>query len=551
QASQLRDSLTEIQALERIQNENQALNSDPVAQYELKEYLTNTQQQEEQLLSNLLEHPELNDWFRIGKKIQLDNRRHLQTHLSQILEQVYSAAPLIKNELINRDKPSPQANSARKKLATLMLSHAHLEDLGFEKDKFPPEKSIYKALFKETGIHRKRKGLWTICEPLDNDYNMQKVWRGIDVYIKKQASIVKLADLYAHLQQPPYGIKAGVLPLLFIAYYLANQRRLALYEEGIFCPQMTLEHFEILLKRPDLFSLEVFAMQGVQANLFNHYLETLLDKTPEEGSLLDIIKSLAKFIHGLPEYTAHTKNLDKQTLAVRDAFAKTQSPIQLLFEHLPQACGFAAFSEIDLVNGMQPDDFMNTLVQHLKQLKQAYPALLALFQQQLTAALGLDESLNLAELRQMIQARFSGLEKYSHDRDGLQAFIKRLQNNKETDEAWLESIGALLGKVPTKKWRAEQQAQAEYRLIQLSERLLELEKLHAHQLTVAPESKTEVKLIRLISQQQEPISQPVYIDDESQQKITQFLSDWNPKLQRLNKAERLGLIAQMLTVEQE
>ncbi len=551
QATELREAVTEIQALERIQNESQALNADPVAQRELKEHLVNAQQLEETLLSRFLEHPEINDWFRVGNPLVLKNRRGLQHTLSEILEQVYSAAPLIKNELINRDKPSSQGNAARKKLATLLLTHEHSEELGLEANTFPPEKSIYRALFKETGIHRKVNGVWCIAEPpKSNKYNMYAVWKSIDDFIAQQVERVSLLALYTHLQQPPYGIKAGVLPLLFIAYYQANQKRLALYDEGIFCPQVTLENFEVLLKRPQLFSLEAFAMEGVQANVFYQYLETLLGKSPEDGSLLDIIKSLAKFIHSLPDYTAHTKNLEQQTIAVRDAFAKNQSPIKLLFDYLPKACGYPSFTEEDLQEGIYPIDFMNALVSHLKQLKQAYPDLLAGFEVQLCSALKLGSTLTRSELRQEIMLHYGDLAQYSHEKGGLKAFINRLGKKDLNDEAWLESIGALLGKVPTKKWKPENQAQAEYELTQLSERLLELEKLHAHQSNVASDSNTEVMLIRLIGKQEE-ISQPVYINEKSQQQIDKYLAASKPHLQKLKRDQRLALVAQMLKDLQE
>lgn len=549
-APQLREVITEIQALERIENENQALNADPVAQRELKDYLSHVQQQEEQLLSHFLEHPELNDWFHLGESLSFKSRRQLQQYLSVVLEGVYDQVPLIKNELINRDKPSSQANSARKKLVTLMLSHAHIENLGFEQNKFPPEKSIYRALFKETGVHRKQNGVWSIVAPKANNYQMHKVWQGIDKFIDEQDKAVNLNALYQHLQQPPYGIKAGVLPLLFVAYYLANQRRLALYENGVFCPQMSLEHFEILLKRPDLFSVEVFAMEGVKANLFSHYLKKLLDKTPEDGSLLDIIKALARFIHSLPDYTQHIKNLDKQTLTVRDAFAKTQSPIQLLFEHLPKACGFSAFTEDELVAEKYPEEFMNALVSHLKQLKQAYPDLLMNFQQQLTHALKLEPTLSRAELRQYIQQHYQGLDKYNHERDGLQAFIKRLQNNKTNDEAWLESIAALLGKAPPNKWRAEHQAQAEYQLVQQCERLLELAKLHTHQLKIDPQSACDAMLLRLVGAEGD-INQVVYVDNDSKPKVDSMLLDLKSSWKHQDRRLQLVALARMLKDLQE
>ncbi len=543
--SQLKAVLFESLALERIQAEAQVLQSDPVAQRELKDRLNHNHQQEEQLLSAVLEHPEQDHWHYQGQQISLTSRRDLQQRLSKILEQVYCETAIIKNELINRDKPSAQANGAIKKLVALMLSHAHVEDLGFEKDKFPPEKSIYRAFLKETGIHRRENGMLSFYPPLKTDYQLHKVWQGIDKFVQPEKGQQTLLQLYDYLKKPPFGMKEGILPLLFITYYLVNQRRLALYEEKVFCPQLSVEQFEILLKRPELFIFESFAATGIQTELFNQYLKELIGKIPtEKTTLVDIIKPLAKFIKTLPDYTRQTKALDQETLAVREAFLKNQSPIQLLFADLPAACGYAPFTEQQLAQSQHPEDFLNTLVKHLKLLQQAYPELLNTFQQQLAQALELEPDLALHELREIIKQRYQGLEKYSHDKQGLKAFIIRLQNKQDDDTAWLESIAALLGKVPPAKWKTENQTQAEYQLSLFTERLKQLLTLHAHQLKVDPSSGTQVSLLRLVNAEHHDVEQVAYIDAALKAEAQQTIA---LHLQKCDKKLRLAIAAQLLT----
>lgn len=537
QTAHLKAVISEVLALEKIQHENQVLQGDPVAQRELKDRLNHLQQQEAQLLSAFLEQPECDAWYHKGQQIQLKSRRDLQTQLSKILTEVYSQTPIIKNELINRDKLSGQASGAVKKLVSLMLSHSHVEDLGFPADKFPPEKSIYRALLKETGIHREENGILSFYPPIpDEKYHLNRVWEGIDEFIKPEKGQQILVQLYAHLQKPPFGIKAGVLPLLFISYYLVNQRRLALYEDGIFCPQLGAENFEILIKRPELFSFEAFGT-NIQADLFNKYFEKLPTKksiATDNASLVDIVKPLAQFIRNLPDYTLATKNLEQQTLAVRDAFFKTQSPIQLLFEQLPIACGYKPFTEQELAQKQYPDDFLNDLFKHLKLLQQAYPELLKNFQQQLTDALGLENCETLPQLRAEIKNRYQGLEKYSHDKE-LKAFITRLQSIQGNDEAWLESIASLVGKNPPSKWKQENQSQAEYQLSIFAERLKQFYKIHAHQAKVTnSESGTKTLLLRVVGEQQGEVDKLAYIDadltEKAQSEIEQLFSKHDRKM---------------------
>ncbi len=541
-AIQIRDAVAEVMALEKIQRESPVIKSDPVAQRELKDCLMTAQYTEDLLLSQMLESPEQSQWVWRGEQLKVTGKKMLQQQLSAILEKVYTKAPIIKNELINRNKTSAQANSAKNKLVTGLLNNILLPDLGFDADKYPPEKSIYRALLKETGIHVKKGGYWQLMPPAnDNPYRLFHIWEGIDHFLSLKRSAQPLTELYTYLQKPPYGVQKGVLSLIFIAYYLSKQRTLALYESGTFCSHVTQEHFEILLKRPELFAIESFTFSGIQTELFNQYLAKLVGKSPENSTLLDIVKPLAKFIHKLPAYSLITKDLDAQAIAVRDAFQSTQSPMELLFSCLPIACGFPPYQDESAFNENNPSDFLNALVSNLNILNKAYDGLLEKIKQQLTQAFDIAESIDTQALREQLNQRYAGLEKYTVDGLGLKAFIIRLQNNKESDTAWLESVAAFLGKAPPDKWKQNNASQAEYTLVDLSERLKQLATVHAEQLNADVGSKAT--LIRMVSEQGE-INQIAYITDELKAEANKKLAQLD--LSQVDKQLKLTILAQLM-----
>lgn len=74
------------------------------------------------LLNQMLEQPEKNQWVWQGKSLNLQSKTGLQEQLSYALEQVYSKAPILKNELVNRNKATAQANSAKNKLVAALLN---------------------------------------------------------------------------------------------------------------------------------------------------------------------------------------------------------------------------------------------------------------------------------------------------------------------------------------------------------------------------------------------------------------------------------------------
>jgi hypothetical protein len=533
--------ISEVVALERIEQENQALNNDPVAQREFKNRLSYVKSEEARLLHDFLDHPENYRWFHNGYLLEINNRRALQSALSQAFDAIYPDTPIIKNELINRDKPSAQATGARNRLVSLLLTKSDAEDLGIEASKFPPEKAIYRALFKETGIHRFKNNEWQFQAPsADKDpYNFYPVWQKISEIIQAKNRCL-VSDIYQQLGQPPFGVKAGVLPLLFVAYYLVNHRRLAMYESDVFCPTMQQEHFEILIKRPELFSVEAFAMRGIQVELFNQYFEKFTNKIADESTLLDVMKPLAKFIASLNAYTLHKKDFPPQTLAVLNAFHKTQRPTELLFTLLPQACGFEPFTQEEF-ESQPPKAFLDVLVEHFKVLQQAYPALLVEFKTAICDALELSPSLTTASVREAVK-RFSGLEKYTKDETGLKAFILRLQST-TTDEAWLESLGALLGKASPSKWKDENRIMAFQQLELLSKRLLELKDLNEQ---VVKQGNENAVMVRWISQSQGENSKVVFLDAQTQETANQLLIEMNQKLAGVDSNTKLAMISKLL-----
>lgn len=541
--SRMTEIVAEAMALESIQSERAEIKSDPVAQRELKDRLQTVKHIEAELLNQYLDNPELNQWVWQGERMALPTRRELQHQLSSVLESVYNQAPLVKNELINRNKVSGQANGAKNKLIAALLTKVHLEDLGFDSDKYPAEKTIYRAMFKEPGLHALINGHWQLVNPpVENNYGFAKVWQGIGDYLASSATSKKLTDLYALMEAPPYGVQKGVSSLIFVAYYLANQRSLALYESGVFCPLVTQELFEILAKRPELFSVEAFDFTGIRADLFNSYLEKLIGKVSEDSTLLDIVKPLAKFISLLPQYTQATKTLDAQTIAVRDAFQNTQSPLKLLFETLPQACGFPSAIESDWDNN-KPNDFLKELVRHLNILNKAYDNLLNNFKDQLISALKEPADLSLADLRAVINKKYAGLEKYTVDLIGLKAFIQRLQQTQETDKAWLESVATLLGKATPDKWRQSHRTDAEYRLVEFSGRLEQLALVHAHQLHA--DVNTQVTVFRVVNAEGET-DQVAYLNEHLRAQAKTFVKS-QQDFKNADKQLKLAIIAELLS----
>jgi hypothetical protein len=545
-SERLQEAVAEWKALLELPKRHAALHHDPVAQREHRAWLENAEAEALRLIRALLDEPEAESliWFWGGRRILVNNRRHLQQLLSEWVEETaYPHTPLFRNELINRDQPSPSANTGRKRLLAAMLAAPDQEDLGIAKT--PAEKSLYLSLLKESGLHRKQAGQRGFYppDPAHDPCRVGPVWRVITQVLGDSGERqVPLPELYAVLTGRPYGVKRGVLPVLVVAYLLAHRREVAVYQEGAFCEALTVEQAELLCRRPELFALERFGLEGLWGELFAQYAGAVVGGVAADASLLELVRPLVRFMGGLPEYTRHCPGLSREAKQVREAFQQAKSPGLLLFDALPKACGVdpAGFAARDsaVVKG-----FIECLAGALRELKQAYPALLEHWREELNGSL-LDTPVpDLASLRRALAERYGGLERYTPDRMGVGALAKRLADSAHTaDQAWLESVATLISRTPPSKWRVDTRLQAESRLREMAAQLRDLESLR---LQVADSGPEGAVLVKVVDAEKGEHSRVVQLTAAQRARATDRAAGIAREFEGLDEAERLAVVAEL------
>lgn len=474
-----RETLTEVLALEQIERSSQELKDDPVAKREFSDNYGIAKENELNLLSSLMYAIDENEWYWRSKKQKIKNKNSLQQIFSEILEEIYNATPIIRNEIINRRYASSQANAARKKLINALLINDSKEDLAI--DKFPAEKAIYRALLKETGLHflDKKSNKWKLAQLTDLDKkndncNFLPIWEKIDGFFKSTEKQAKtFVELSQELQAPPYGIKLAVLPLLQAIAILAYKEKLAVTEENVFIPYLGEEHFDRFFKRADQFKIQYVDMGGVNQEYINQYSIGLFEdeKKRKEITMLEIVAPMAKFIESdLEYYTSQTKNLTPATKAFRDAFKFSKSPYKLLLEDIPKALG----AEIEKNDGVSLADQLRI---SLTELKYAFQGLKDDMASTISESFGLDGNMDLSEIRKNVSARCFGLDKYTIDELGQKGFIQRTQKTNLDDDTWLESLLAFCASKPVQKWSDSDRNTVQYKITILASDIMDLHKL--------------------------------------------------------------------------
>lgn len=520
--TQLQEAVAETQALKRVAINRQELNGDPIAKREFDDRLNGAAQIEDRLLQNLLDFPELSQWHHGKGQLAVVNKRSLQEVLSGVLQSIYKEAPIIRNELINRDEPSSQANAARNKVLYAMLNHPESLDLNI--DKFPPEKAIYRSLLRETGLHRPVDDfgdVWGFSEPETDGRkdrcNMRHVWARINAFLDATELEAKsFAELNRVLQAPPYGLKAGVLPILYFTVYMVYRHELAFFEEKRYLPQLGNEELERFVKRPDQFTVQRFRITGLKASIYDQYQKALFRKK-EKRTVVELIQPLAAFIGALPRFTLKTKSqlyVSPSAIAVRDAFEFASSPEKLLFTDLPRALGFDPEQTENL------ESFPEALQKTIAELKHAYPVMLQQQQALLCKAFEIRNG-ELGEIRRKF-AWYAELENFTIDKDGLRAFLNRLSDPQGSDAQWLESVLSFLGRLPTEQWTDVTCSEVDFKLAaDYSQRVLDLHKLYIAYGSNkrADRQDIDVYLLKSVRLGGDSLEEVVVVDNEHRQVI--------------------------------
>src|SRR5690606_7474628 len=111
---------------------------------------------------------------------------------------------------------------------------------------------LYYTVVRSLGLHQAKQGAWKFSDPsgTERSSSLAPAWEAAKARVLNSEQIVSLSDLYRIWSSPPYGIKAGLLPIFAVAFFLAYRNQLALYIEGVFVPDVTDAHLDEWLQDP-------------------------------------------------------------------------------------------------------------------------------------------------------------------------------------------------------------------------------------------------------------------------------------------------------------
>ena len=325
-----------------------------------------------------------------GTRENTTNYGELNVLISKICDVAYQSAPILHNELVNRQKISGNIRAAQKRLVQAMVLNEAEKNLGFQGT--PPEMTIFLTLFARNGLHKeKEKGNYSFVlptTPIGNAKRLREVWTLTQKVLKKE-KVISIPELYELWDRPPFGIKNGIKPILLVYFFIVNKECLSFYEDDVYIPTVGSEVLDLLLGAPKHIKLRYHEATEGNKELVGKLFNVLKreDSVLAGEDPLSVARSLVKIILSLPKWVQTTSRASSLANSLRSAVLKAHDPMVLLFTDLPKIFGTE-----------EPDAVAKSLENTIEELRGLNSAMLSEVRQLLYKAI--DASEDLEKLRE-------------------------------------------------------------------------------------------------------------------------------------------------------
>ena len=455
--STIETQIREFLAVSYIEQNNEQLNGDPIGREELgniKYYLSHN------VDSILRNHKQLNInlWlYENGIMQKMDFRDISTKYISKWFSTLYKYSPIIKNELINRKKPSPSANIGAKKLLNAMLDNSHIDAFSIQTS--GPEKSIYLNVLKQTGLHKKIENKFSFNRP--SDVGLGHLWDKWDVLIKRtkdDGNRISLIDLIIQAQKRPYGLKFGMAHFLSIIKLFSMIDKVSVYHkrvtsnEFMYLPRIERDTIELLAKRPENFEIKYVDIK-IHQSLFPKLLQCITHDTKknDRATLLDVAKSIIGKVHGLKQRTIKTTTgLTPQAQLFIKEVRDARSPENLIYEKIPVSLGLPPITSTSNTMGKNYIVRLKAVIDDIEEFEEnLFKNLRELINGVWDLGLKSDSSTDMVKKKMNSLINKPVLEWAFDER--LKEFIKRVVDIERINNDWIESVSShLVGKLPDK-----------------------------------------------------------------------------------------------------
>lgn len=392
-----------------------------------------------------------------GEPAQQLKARSYAGLVSEACNVVYRQTPHVRNEMVGRHQLTSNASRTRREVLTSMIEKTGLPLLGWPHDKFPAERALYDGVVEHLGLHRAAGEVsgGQNSEGSIHTHGMSRpsattnrsvlpVWEALEEALTEATEPTSIVEVYERLMAPPYGVKAGVVPILLVAALVLRGNDVALFEEGNYCPRLTAPIMERLNVDPERFTLKSSPVDRGQRRLVLDGLVKSLgvdiprSRANRNPALLAVTRGMLERVMVLDQYSRKTKRLGDDTLVVRKVLTEATDPDRLVFEELPAALDFGKITPGTQKDAESAEAYVTRLTAALNELTDASASLSRYVVDTLATEFRLP-AYSIGELRVGLAERMRGFADASLE-VSLHGFVTRVLNDQLPDDDWLGTI---------------------------------------------------------------------------------------------------------------
>ena len=462
----------EIACLESMRVDSKLIAIDPLISQEIQQMIDDSWNHLQKLLDRLLK-PNIQGsvWFNQGKEIEAYSSAELRRSLSTVMSAIYPLTPKINNEVIVRKKPTSSMVNARKKLLMAILERSGQEDLGLEG--FSPDVSLYRTILLNTGIYKKTDtGRQAYANPKDiQDPGLSAVWQKLSDFFTLPSLAKDPKQLFQEITKPPFGVRAGVIPVLFTAGLKAFPSAISITRDGEYITDILPSEIEQLSKQPDRYKVIVLDLKNDELAYLRKIYTLFGVIENNEVSNVDLIRqcfdALDAWKNQLPKAAFITEDLSKEAIKFQKLLKGSYDPVKLFFIEIPEILKLKLSQTGKILGGIE------TIKNELEAVVSKYRKSAMNSLQRVLGFVGNENEGNLALAQKWASCFSSGfIEKLN---DGVaKGLITRLLIAYENENALLESLSSLLVGKSFSRWDDSTVAQFDRELTDVVHRVEEI-----------------------------------------------------------------------------
>lgn len=458
-AATIRRAATETLALGELLD---AADLDPVARAEVKERLTSARSVLANVVTRAFDPTRKDvDWRLRVDELGLDQPMGLQPSMSALVSAAcdiaYCDSPRIRSEMLGRHQLTSQGAKARRELLTALVQHPGAPCAGLTGH--GPEVAMYRGVVEHLGLHgpgaTDAAYGWTPPGPHDSS---GPCYQAMVDHIRSHADGVTAAELETLVAKPPYGVKAGVFPIL-LAAVLSLDLDIAIFEDGTFQTALQPELLERAIKGPERIILKHSAVGSGQAAEVIGKLGQAFGLTAgrrratRAPSLVLVVATLLQNVSTMSDFARHTRRVSPQAVAARTALLTARDPAHLIFHDLPVALGYDVITPDSPVDAKTAAQLVAAITSTMDELRTADATLAQSIADNLGSALS-PPAVGISAIRRTL-ARQARLISITPTDLTVRAFLQHAQQDTLDDADWLAQAAMIIESKPPNQWRDE------------------------------------------------------------------------------------------------